>query len=139
VRLSRSFALAEFHCHSGEEVPSLYLPNLERLAGKVLQPMRDVWGPLIIISGWRSPAWNTRIGGAAASTHLTAEGADIRCVRPRDLGELVDLIEKRIAAGALPELGGVGLYPGWVHLDIRKAADGHLRRWGGRGMGSEPG
>lgn len=137
-RISAHFSLSEFNCHSGEPVPRDLAPNVEHLVLTVLEPLRGMWGPIAVISGWRSRAWNTRVGGADDSTHVTGMGADVRPLRPADLDEFVLLVEQQIAAKALPMLGGLGKYPGWVHLDIRKMADGHLRRWVGKGMGSEP-
>jgi hypothetical protein len=38
----------------------------------------------------------------------------------------------------LEGIGGVGLYPGWVHVDVRpRGEDGHIYRWTGKGFGSE--
>lgn len=135
--LSRSFSVNEFDSHDGESVPAALLPNLIRLAHTVLQPIRDEWGqPLIIVSGYRSLQWNTRVGGAKKSTHLTAEGADIRPVHLRDVGKLRDLVLAKYARGELVGLGGLGDYPRWLHVDTRQV--GHLRRWQGTGVGSEP-
>jgi len=136
-QLTRSFKLAEFECHDGTDVPPELVPNVRRLCEQVLQPIRDRWGALIVISGYRTAAYNTRVGGAKKSTHLTGEGADIRPSKFADVEELHKDILKMHAEGRLPALGGLGLYRGWVHVDIRKAADGHLRRWTGRGVGSE--
>lgn len=137
--LSRSFDLLEFACHSGEPVPRGYHANAADLATMVLQPLRDEWRePLLIVSGWRSLTWNMGIGGAKASTHLTCEGADIRPVHLADVAVLHSLALTMRTQGRLPGLGGLGEYPSWVHVDIRHATDGHLRRWKGVGMGSEP-
>jgi uncharacterized protein YcbK (DUF882 family) len=138
--LSRSFSAIEFECHSGQSVPAELMTNLEWLANAVLQPIRDEWGaPLIVVSGWRSLTWNLRVGGALKSTHLTAEGADIRPVHLRDVGKLRDLALSKFARGELSGLGGLGDYPRWLHVDTRRPLDGHLRRWTGTGVGSEPG
>lgn len=138
MRLSPSFVLDEFECHSGEDVPEEYIDNVQRLCIDVLQPIRNRWGALVVVSGWRSKSWNTRVGGARNSTHLTGDGADVRPVRHRDIAEFHADILRMYKAGDLPGLGGLGQYRGWVHVDTRRAKDGHLRRWTGRGMGSEP-
>lgn len=53
---------------------------LKILAVTILQPLRDAVGkPIIINSGFRCPAVNARVGGAAASAHLYGRAADIRC------------------------------------------------------------
>jgi hypothetical protein len=46
----------------------------------LLQPLRDkVQRPLVLNSGYRSPALNKAVGGAKDSQHLKGEAADIFC------------------------------------------------------------
>lgn len=137
MRISPFFDTDEFECHDGTDVPDELFPNLQRLI-EVLDPIRIRWGmPLHVVSGYRTPAWNKRVGGALESTHMTCEGVDIRPSRVFDTKELHDLILHVYNGGELQLLGGLGEYKGWVHVDIKKADDGHLRRWRGKGMGSE--
>lgn len=44
-------------------------------------------------------------------------------------------IVKAYHDGRLNELGGIGLYGWGIHIDIAKAADGHLRTWDYRKKG----
>jgi uncharacterized protein YcbK (DUF882 family) len=137
MRLSPYFLSEEFSCHDGTDVPDELMPNLERLVA-VLDAIRLRWGgPLSILSGYRTPDYNRRIGGAKASTHMTAEGADIIPGRGFEVKELHDLILHVYRGGELPLVGGLGEYKGWVHVDVHKVPDGHLRRWKGKGVGSE--
>lgn len=138
TKLSPSFAIEEFACHDGTDVPSELVPNVADLCIGVLQPIRNKWGALTVISGYRTPGYNQRVAGAAKSTHMTGMGADIRPSKYADVAELARTIEAMHKAGELRALGGLGIYRGWVHVDIKHAADGHLRRWSGRGVGSEP-
>lgn len=134
------FSVEEFLPHDGGDIPDVLMPNLEALVLGVLQPVRERFGQLFVISGYRSPEWNARVGGAKDSAHMTAEAADIRGPRAGSVMELHDAILTMQQQGKLPALGGIGYYPGrWCHIDIRKPADGHLRRWTGKGIGSEPG
>lgn len=138
MKLSANFSVDEFACHDGQDVPEQYIPYLRHLVVDVLQPIRDQWGsPIVVISGWRSAAWNTAVGGAPKSTHLTAQGADIRPVQVESVPLLYAVIEKMYEQGRLPGLGGIGKYRGWTHVDTRRSTDGHLRRWAGKGVGSE--
>lgn len=137
MKLSAFFDSDEFDCHDGTDVPDELMSNLRQLVG-TLDRIRVRWGgPLAVISGYRTKAWNDRVGGAASSTHMTAEGADIRPTRGFDVQGLHNIILHMAETGDLPGLGGLGHYKGWVHVDVKKAADGHLRRWAGKGMGSE--
>jgi hypothetical protein len=136
---SDNFAWQEFACHDGTEVPLEAQPNVRRLCLTVLEPIREKWrGPIIVVSGWRSRAWNDRVGGAHMSRHCTGEAADIRPVSMSQVDPLRGLIEDMIRRGELPGIGGVGAYRGWVHVDCRpKPKGGHIARWMGRGVGSE--
>lgn len=52
--------------------------NLQALTDNLLDPVRELYGgPIIVNSGYRCPALNKAIGGAAASQHLKGEAADI--------------------------------------------------------------
>lgn len=58
--------------------PAAVVSELRRLATTVLQPLRDRLGrPVVVSSGYRSPAVNTAVGGAVASAHLSGRAADI--------------------------------------------------------------
>lgn len=136
MKLTDNFSMWEFDCHDGTPVPVMYHGNVYRLA-TALERLRGLrrGRAIAVISGWRTVTHNRAVGGASDSSHLTGEGADIRSGSP---AELHAFILEEYKAGTFPELGGVGIYPGWVHFDIRKARDGHLRRWTGKGQGSEP-
>lgn len=118
MKLTENFSLSEFSCKDGAPVPGDLLDNVELLA-KNLQVLRDHLGePIHVNSGYRTPAYNAKVGGKPKSKHLTAEAADIT-VKSKSPRQLVTIIEKLIAQGKL-RFGGVGLYPGFVHVDIRK-------------------
>lgn len=123
MKLTKNFNLAEFACHDGTQVPDKYLDNVKELAAN-LQVLRDELGePIHINSSYRHTAYNKNIGGAKDSQHLTASAGDITCksLSPKQLHAK---IEKLIAAGKMKQ-GGLGLYPGFVHYDIR----GVKARW----------
>jgi uncharacterized protein YcbK (DUF882 family) len=123
MKLTRNFNLNEFNCHDGTLVPEDLLPNVLELA-KNLQVLRDeIKQPIRINSGYRHKAYNKKIGGAPLSTHITAKAADIN-VKSLTPKQLAAVIERLIKAGKMKQ-GGVGIYPGWVHYDIR----GIRARW----------
>lgn len=130
-QLSPHFHLAEFACKDGHCVPDELLPNLRRLVAELEKLRVAIGRPIVIMSGYRTPAWNAG-RGVDHSRHLTAEAADIRVasMSPTQVGVVV---EDMIRVGALAE-GGVGLYLpnarrrlGWVHYDVR----GTRARWRG--------
>ena len=50
---------------------------LRALAENVLEPLRRRFGPIVVSSGFRSPAVNRLVGGVPGSQHLRGEAADI--------------------------------------------------------------
>ena len=88
VNLSEHFSLAEM-CKTNVKLKNVpneaQVNNLKRLCGW-LEMLRSEWNkrygegndPIIINSGYRSPAVNKAIGGVATSNHLTGCAADIK-------------------------------------------------------------
>ena len=118
MKLQKNFNLSEFACKDGTPVPEKYIDNVKEVA-RNLQIIRDYIGePIRINSAYRTPTYNKRIGGAKASQHLTASAADITCksLTPKQLKAKVEKLikEKKLT------IGGIGLYPGFIHVDIRK-------------------
>ena len=123
MRLTNNFELSEFDCKDGTQVPEEFLPNVKLLANN-LQVLRDYLGESIHInSSYRHPEYNKKIGGKPASQHLTASAADITC-KSKTPKQLAAIIEKLIAQGKMKQ-GGLGVYPGFVHYDVR----GTKSRW----------
>lgn len=123
MKLTENFSREEFDCKDGTKVPAELMPNLRELA-KNLQVLRDDIGePIHVNSGYRTPAYNKRVGGKSASQHLKAKAADItaKSFTPK---QLAARIEKLIAAGKMKQ-GGIGIYPGFTHYDVR----GTKARW----------
>lgn len=85
-----------------------------------LQSLRDSLGkPLIVNSGYRSPAHNRAVGGAPASKHMLGTAFDISMSNH-------DPVVFEAVARAVGFLG-FGTYPrsGFMHIDL-----GPARRWG---------
>lgn len=123
MQLTKNFSLHEFYTHDGTPVPEKYMNNVRELA-KNLQVIRDEIGePLRINSAYRHPAYNKKIGGAKNSQHLTASAADLTAKNytPK---QLAAVIERLIKEGKVKQ-GGIGIYPGFTHYDIR----GKKARW----------
>lgn len=125
MKLTKNFWLHEFACHDGTPVPVRLMENVKALAAN-LQVLRDFLGePIHINSAYRTPAHNRRVGGEPNSFHLKAMAADIT-IKSKTPVQLASVIEKLIASGKMKQ-GGLGLYKGFVHTDIR----GERKRWRG--------
>src|SRR5690606_20398480 len=118
MELTKNFNREEFDCKDGTPVPPQYIGNVMELADN-LQVLRDHIGEPVMVtgSGYRTPSHNKKVGGAPLSQHLTASGADINAKGYSPKG-LAAIIEQLIAEGKMKQ-GGLGVYPGFVHYDIR--------------------
>lgn len=127
-QLTKNFKLSEFRCRDGTDVPEGLMGNVQFLAEN-LQILRDkINKPITVISGYRSPKYNRKIGGARKSQHMKATAADIivRGMHPDDVrNEILSLIKEGKMA-----TGGVGRYTTFTHYDTR----GWNARWSGSGV-----
>ena len=128
MKLEENFSLSEFRCKDGTDVPEELMDNVRFLA-KNLQVLRDHIGkPIRIISGYRSPKYNRRIGGARRSQHMLAKAADIK-ISGMTPAEVKATIVQLIKEGKIKK-GGIGLYRTFTHYDTR----GWNARWRGKGV-----
>jgi uncharacterized protein YcbK (DUF882 family) len=124
--LSAHFSWWEFESSDGERMPTMARLAVERELVPALEILRETLRgvPLTIRSGYRSMEANRRAGGARKSQHRKGRAADIICPAGMTSDELAGIIGALIGLGAIPE-GGIGLYHGRVHYDVR----GKRARW----------
>jgi len=74
--LSKHFTLGEFiesasaKAHGIANVPPKETDEFaSEFCERILEPIRDQWGPVVITSGYRSPALNTLVNGVPDSDH----------------------------------------------------------------------
>lgn len=137
----RWFRASEFACHDGTPFPEEWDDRFAKLVA-LCDDVRDEWnGPLMVVSGYRTPAHNLALieadeakgahGVASGSRHVEGMAADLRPVGGGDASQLYRVIMAALTAGSLQGLGGLGFYPSsnWCHVDTFQAPDGHLRKW----------
>lgn len=123
-QLTPNFHISELMCRDGTTVPFGFLENARRICLHA-QLLRNRVGPLVVVSGFRTPEWNKRVGGAAKSQHLTSSALDLRSATlPAD--ELHRIYLWMIRTHQVDD-GGLGLYKSWLHIDL-----GRPRRWSGK-------
>lgn len=125
MKLTENFSKSEFDCKDGSEMPDSVLKNIKELA-KNMQVLRDYLRmPITLNSGYRSPAYNKKIGGVKNSQHILGKACDMKVkgMSPKDVHAVIELL---IESGEMKQ-GGLGLYKTFVHYDIR----GTKARWNG--------
>jgi hypothetical protein len=113
VRLSSHFSLSEFLNLEKypDNAPTMqHVVNMTYGCLMLLEPARQVVGPIIINSGFRNPRVNALVGGVKNSQHLLGQAADIRPKGPRQFHRLVDFLRTYEHTDQL--LTGKG----WLHI-----------------------
>lgn len=117
LELSRNFKVREFACLDGSD-PVFICPELV----EVLQDVRDHFKqPVIINSAYRTPTYNSKVGGAKYSQHLYGKAADIT-VKNTNPAAVATYLENKY-----PNTYGIGRYPTFTHIDTRAL----MSRWKG--------
>jgi zinc D-Ala-D-Ala carboxypeptidase len=130
-RLSPHFSLKEFTASETADrlkidnsLPDALQDNATHTCEQ-LEKVRKHLGnnPLIITSGWRTPALNKAVGGSTSSDHATARAVDIRCPQ---FGTARQIAEALVAAQIDFDqliLESPNTPSAWVHIGFRKGAN----------------
>jgi uncharacterized protein YcbK (DUF882 family) len=121
--MTEHFSRGEFRSSDGAHFPYEVKQNLQVLAEQLEVLREHFQKPITINSGYRSPKWNAKVGGAENSQHLLGKAADI-VIDGVSPDEVADAIEFLIDGGMMKQ-GGLGRYKDFTHYDIR----GRKSRW----------
>jgi len=131
MKLSKNFSLAEFTKSQTAERKGIdNTPNEEHMAAavvlfdKVVQPVRDHFGPTVLNSGYRGPELNEAVGGSSKSQHCKGQAADIEVpgVPNAELAEWIkencdfDQLILEFYTPGIPDSG-------WVHVSYVNEED----------------
>ena len=116
-KLSAHFKVKEFACQDGSDT-IFVSPGLVNILEKVRVHFNK---PVVVNSAFRTAAHNKKVGGATYSQHLYGMAADIvvNGVSPKVVAAYAETL--------LPGTGGIGIYDGFTHIDVRKTKS----RWNG--------
>ena len=92
---------------------------------RIVDQLRELWGrPIVLLSSYRSPAYNAACPGAASgSFHQKFQALDI-AVSGKTPRQVFDQLADWRTAGKFK--GGLGLYSTFTHIDTR----GYNATWG---------
>ena len=116
-KLSTNFKVKEFACKDGSDTVFINTELVE-----LLQRVRTHFGKALnITSGYRTDAYNKKVGGVTYSQHMYGSAADIYIngISPKDIYKYIDAL--------YPNELGLGLYNSFVHVDVRD----NRSRWNG--------
>jgi uncharacterized protein YcbK (DUF882 family) len=126
---SKHLSWHELQCKDGTPYPNEWRTNRAIELAEVFELVRFECGskPIQVISGYRTPKHNRRIGGAPKSQHLQGRALDIK--PPRGITNLE--FYKRILklARDTRAIRGLGYYNTFVHIDTRPSTK--LIKWNG--------
>lgn len=117
VQITENFYLDEFTCKDQSDIPLNVFKNILLLAEE-MQKIRNYFQKSITInSGYRSPSYNKKIGGASKSQHLLGTACDFT-VSGYTSFEVSDIVEDLMQSEVIIN-GGLGEYDTFTHYDIR--------------------
>lgn len=115
AKLTHYFAREEFACGCG-----CGFDTVDYTLATVLEQLRfDFKRAVAVTSGARCAKHNKAVGGEPDSQHLKGKAADIQ-VAGISTSDVYTYLNKRY-----PDRFGLGVYDGWVHIDVR----GGYARW----------
>lgn len=117
TQLSKNFKAKELACKDGSDTIFIDSDLVD-----VIQKIRDHFDkPVVVNSGYRTDAYNKKVGGANQSQHLYGRAVDIKIngVSPKEVAKFAETL--------LPKTGGIGVYSTFTHIDVREKK----ARWNG--------
>jgi len=112
------FKIEEFNSKDGVPMPEPVRQNIIRHIQNLEVIRAELGGkPMLITSGYRSPAQNKKVDGKPNSQHLVGNAADFKVVgvKPSVVAKTV----KRLMDSGMIEAGGLKAYSTFVHYDRR--------------------
>ena len=121
----------ELACKDGTPYPEKWRTTRAVKLATVFETIRSAFGdrPITILSAYRSPPHNRKIGGARNSQHMEGRALDLK---PPDGVYLEQFYEVVKSLALNCGIKGIGLYKTFVHIDIRPTNT--IAYWKGAGV-----
>lgn len=129
-KITPHFRVAEVACHDGSDMILMDSDTIDLLE-KVRAYYREIYpgATVVINSGYRTPSYNRRIGGATHSQHVQGRACDFTVRKPNAGTVSPYEVYKALNDGTIlghSHKGGLGRYATFTHIDT-----GSKRRWKG--------
>lgn len=124
----------ELACKDGTPYPDEFIRDGRvRILARAFELIRQKCGnkPIKINSAYRTGSWNRKIGGARDSLHLYGCALDLVPPKGMSVDQFYDLIH---AFHQELDVYGLGKYPTFVHIDIRRTYQNKLVTWKANGI-----
>ena len=121
--------LDEVACHDGTPYPRDWIETRLVPLAQEFEAIRTACGdrPIPILSGYRTPEHNARVGGARHSQHIEGRALDLGMPEGIDLEEFWRIVNRVACERGV--IRGLGLYPSFIHIDIRPEI--RIAKWNG--------
>lgn len=111
---SPHLAWSELACHDGTPYPAVWRESRALALGAMFEAIRERVGkPLRILSAYRTPEHNRRVGGARHSQHVEGRALDLKPPQGWTVARLAE------TCAVVSAVTGLGVYPTFVHVDCR--------------------
>jgi hypothetical protein len=133
---SEHLSWAELECRDGAPYPKSWRSNRALVLAMEFEAIRALCGnkPIAVLSAYRTPTHNARVGGARSSQHLQGCALDLAPPEGMTVAAFADVINRR-AEHLDSWIRGVGVYDGFVHIDTRESDE--VIRWFGSRLRAE--
>ena len=126
-KVSPNLTWEELRCSDTAEYPVRWRTTRAVVLAAEFEAVRELYGEALVVnSGYRTPTYNTRIGGAAKSQHVEGRALDLM---PLWKDQHTSAAVKRLWAAAAErashpssKLRGLGFSQWGVHMDTRPSA-----------------
>ena len=132
---SPHLAWRELGCRDGTPYPERWRRNRALVLARVFERIRlEVGAPIRVNSAYRTREYNARVGGSRNSQHVEGRALDLAVPGDLDLSQFRAIVLPFARWGG-SRLRGLGVYPSFIHIDIRPSP--RLVRWQGKRLQAE--